>query len=87
MQALDAEEFDEILGSKPVIEECPLESSTVESIYHEFLGQLDFRLEGDPFLPALIFFEDRESREDDSLFQVDELCGDNVVGQDYLFSL
>ena len=84
VQALDPEEFDEILGSKPVIEECPLDvEPTVESIFHEFLGQLDFRLEGDPFLPALIFFEVQPKVERMTLsFQVDELCGDNVVGQD-----
>jgi hypothetical protein len=84
VQALAPKEFDEILGSKPVIEECPLDvEPTVDSVFHEFFGQLDFRLEGDSFLPALIFFEVQPKVDRMTLsFQVDELCGDNVVSQD-----
>ena len=51
MQAPCSKVFDELLGSKPIIEENTLDfESTLQSIFNQFLGQLDFRFEGNSLL-------------------------------------
>ncbi len=84
MQALALEELDEIFGGKPVVEECALDfKAELQSIFHQFLGQVDFGLKGDPFLPALLFFEVQPEVERMAFpFRVDELRSHDVVSQD-----
>ena len=58
MQALALEEFDETLRSEPVVEECALNvQAEFQGIFYQFLGQVDFGLEGNPFLLTLLFLE------------------------------
>src|SRR5208337_3734628 len=84
MQALALEEFDEIFGGKPVVEKCPLDfKAKLQSIFHQFLGQVYFGLKGDPFLPALLLFEIQPEVERMAFpFRVDELRSHDVVSQD-----
>ena len=87
VQALALEKFDEILGSKPAVEQGTLNfESALESIFHQFLSQLNFGLERDTLFSAQILLEVQPKVERMALpVSIDELHCDDVVSQDVSF--
>ena len=87
MQPLALEKSDELLGSKPVVEQHAVDfKSAPESVFHQFLGQLDFGLERDARFSAPILLHIQPQVERMTLpMWVDEFCGDDVVSQDVSF--
>lgn len=84
MQALALEEFDEVLRSEPVVKECALNvQAKLQGMFHQFLGQFDLGLEGNPFLLTLPFLQIQTEVQGMTVsLRVNNVWGDNVMSQD-----